>query len=209
VAEAVLRATRTWLDHRAGRLRRFGKCRLPRRRGLRPTAGTRIRRSGPLCQGDHSGGGTATGAARVARAGEPNPRLEVKGTAPNRRCGVPRLGASLPGFPELGRFEVWMSQVIRVLLRLSVVIGRLRVGWLVTSRELLATAGRISAGHQACASVHRAATVGAPDLHVAEPTTPLPPARRGDRTQLGGSVVSGSAKIGDRSGQCLLGALLH
>ena len=57
-------------------------------RGLPPPAGTRIHRPFPLCQGDHPGGGTATGAARLARAGEPNPGLEVKGTAPNRRCGA-------------------------------------------------------------------------------------------------------------------------
>ena len=46
-----------------GRLRRLRECRLPRRCGLRLSAATRDHRSDPIHQGDHGGGGAATGAA--------------------------------------------------------------------------------------------------------------------------------------------------
>src|SRR5262249_49368257 len=78
VEEALLRATRTRLDHRTGRLRRLGECPLPRRRGLRLPTTTRNHRPNQLHQGDHSGGDTTTGAARVDQGGEPHAGLVLR-----------------------------------------------------------------------------------------------------------------------------------
>jgi hypothetical protein len=80
--EAVLRSTSARLDHRAGRLRRFRECRLPRRRRLRVPTATRNHRPDTVRQGDHAGGGTTTRAARVDRGGQPHTGLDLKVIAP-------------------------------------------------------------------------------------------------------------------------------
>ena len=77
--EGVLRATRTRVDHRNSRLRRFRECRFPRRRRLRVPAPARNDRPDPVRQGDQPGGGAATGAAEVDRASGTHAGLDVTG----------------------------------------------------------------------------------------------------------------------------------
>jgi len=79
----------TRLDHRAGRRRRFGERRLPRRCRLRHPTAARNHRPDPVRQGDNPGGGTTTRAAHVDRRGEPHAGLDlmVRVTRVRQRAG--------------------------------------------------------------------------------------------------------------------------
>ena len=62
VEEALLRPTRTRVDPRTSRIRRFRECRVPPRCGLRLPTATRNHRPDAVRQGNYRRGGTAAGA---------------------------------------------------------------------------------------------------------------------------------------------------